>query len=263
MDGQYSSCHLPVVGVLRVGGWDISVFWEQRYSPGVPAEGVLVEVVHGRVRVAVVDPAINDMLSHRGIVASEAWGKVTGVLRCVADPVDALVEANRVIYDGSVGWLEGPMLCVAVTDLHPSEPLLLAAVRAGDTEVHSTGFSLKGSFLREGVGERLKGERVREGHVGSDPKRWMVQMNFLESDDYVCAPLGVMEEARLECWGPDRTSDVVVTTVGFLLDGDPADGVDFGGMLVECEGVPEVPHPVPHSDRAVVHARWREQDPRL
>ena len=58
-----------------------------------------------------------------------------GILRSEDTIFDALCEANRVIYDPTLEYMAGPMLCVGAVDLDPGSPTLLASARAGDCEI--------------------------------------------------------------------------------------------------------------------------------
>ena len=258
-DFTFNSSHIPVFGMLHVGGWNLEVFCEQRMSPAAPADTFFVDVVHGRVRVAVVDPALNDMLTGRTRVAAQAWGETYAVLRSVPDPVDALVEANSVVHDSQAQWMGGPMLCVAVVDLHPFEPLILGSVRAGDTEIHAENFSLTGSYATPGTEERLKERKAELGTVGPNPLRWKTQTENLTADDYVTTPLGLVARPRLQTWGTVEGKWVSVATDGVEPLADSRD-YDCTRLFETCVKESRGVGSLPHGDRVLVFARWKDNE---
>lgn len=254
-DSTVNSTHIPIFGTLHVGRWTLEVFSEQRMSPAAPADTFFVDIVHGRVRVAVVDPALNDMLPRRARVAAKAWGETCAVLRSATDPVDALVEANELIHDEQAGWMGGPMLCVAVVDLHPFEPLILGSARAGDTEIHAEKFSLTGSYATPGTEDRLKERKAALGTVGPNPLRWKTQTDTLTPDDYTTTPLGLLPQPRLQTWGAVEAKWVSVATDGVTPIVDNPD-YNLTRLFDACTNPDRSSGALPHGDRTVVFAHW-------
>lgn len=252
-----ASLHLPMRGKLAVGAWDLRILCEQRLSPSAPADDFLITVVHGRIRIAVADPALNSMLAGRSRIAATAWGQISAELRSHPDPVDALQAANTVVFDAEAGWMGGAMLCVGVADLHPTEPVVLAAARAGDVTVTGETFNLNGSCFRPHAESRLRERQKRDGHQGPDPRRWAIQAEELAADDYTTTPIGLIAACRLEHWGPAQSRHVIVATDG----ADPMTAADadiaISTMVSKCTDAPTAAHASPHGDRALVSARWR------
>lgn len=251
------TAHLPVAGTLTIGGWSIEVFCEQRLSLDPPAEDMFVGVVHGRIRIAVVDPALNDVFCGRAEVAAHAWGRVLGYLRTVAEPAAALEAANAAVFDPALPWMAGPMLCVAVVDLDPLQPLAVRSVRAGDTEVFLDRPVLTGSCFTAEANSRLAAARSAVGVGGSDPRRWAIQQAELSLADYACTPLGLAAVPRLQTWGPVRAVTAAVTTDGALTSSGDSLLLDAEALTRVCGQAPARQGAAsPHGDRAVVVARF-------
>jgi len=244
--------HLPVHGKLDVGGWEIEIFLEQRGALGAPMEAIFVDTVHGRVRLAVVDPAVNAENPEAENLAAGAWGILTGVLRTATSPENALTTANTLIYktySERAGWAYGPMLCAGVADLHPFEPLILGAARVGDSEIHGDGFALAGNCFTDECVKRL---RALKGPIHpSDPARWHAQRTNTNVDDYLSTPLGLTEPVKIETWGPTRTRHIRLCTDGETTQRTTAD------LLQDCDSEPSGRHAYPHSDRARLNATWK------
>lgn len=249
--------HTPLSGSVQVGGWSLDFFLEQKHPVAPAAEDIFIDVVAGRLRIAVVDPAINENNPSAHEDAALAWGVTRAHLRSVPTPGAALCEANdrvRSLLPGR-GWMRGAMLCVAVIDVDPHSPAVLEAARVGDTEFHAgveaVGPIFSGSCWSTETVRELR-ERRRGLVNGGDPLRWRIQEDFLSDKAYVSTPIGLVDDVRFQAWGTMPANRILVTTDGAVDD----DGSVVEDLRADCfrETGPLVA--LPHGDRAVVRARF-------
>ena len=251
----------PLTGTFHAGDWDVAVWAEPSLPGGTTFDPWCVRVFSDRLRLAVADPAA----TCPDLTASDvAWSGLTviGAFHVEDDLHAALNAAAARLHDPARSpRLANPCAQVAAVDLE-LRGSDITAVRAGDCEVwvkRSGRWAplLAGARLTEAAQAAFAAHPGAHRSAGA-AAHYAAHVDVLDDPAvWHTAPVGLDFPVRTQEMNATDVEEVIVADDGARLTVQRCATLSSwlaGGLQVAPE---DHPHPSPHGDVAVLHARRR------
>ncbi|RJL21250.1 hypothetical protein D5H75_37930 [Bailinhaonella thermotolerans] len=256
----------PLRGRLRAGGWVVDIWHEPVHPGAVSFDDYLVTTLPGgRLRLAAIDAAVNEAAGLRGrLWGHQATGEVRAQLRHVPTLTGALARAHHNLFDASRPPMFNPMAACMAVDLDLEQPSGDFA-QAGDCEVWVRDAA--GWHNRTTPALASEASRAWRAWLAANPgvspaRRWRAQAHLLgDPAAWTCPAVGAFDQITPQVGVFADVEEVVVTSDGARLTRRALER----GLRPHLEDSlqrtpPDHPHPWPHGDLAVLHARYQPQD---